>query len=226
MNSAVVNAHFDGRAWTLEMADGTTATGDAVFSSMPLRLLIEALDPAPPKYIRAIAATLRHRSLITVAVALRERHDIPFNWVYTPGSNFYAGRIQNYRRWSPYLCPEGWDGTYLGFEYFLLPHQDLWLAGDDGLGAIVERDLNQLGFGRSADRARHDRPLAIRLPDPRPDPGQKRRPHSRLPAGALPVAVSRSAATGCITTTTRTMRCSLRCAASGSTSARTWIRGR
>jgi len=146
LNSLVVCARYDGRTWTVETDHGEEFTGTDLFSSMPLRLLVNALDPAPTQYIRAVADNLRHRSLITVAVALRRNYDIPYNWVYTPGPNFHVGRIQNYRRWSADLCPKGFTGTFLGFEYFLLPDEDLWLAGEHSLSAIVERDLHQLGL--------------------------------------------------------------------------------
>ena len=149
LESRAVKVRFDGGNWTVEFQNGEAASGDAVFSSMPLRLLVEALEPEPPKHIRAVAAGLKHRSLITVAVALRKRYDIPYNWVYTPGNNFRVGRIQNYGRWSPALSPQDWHGTYLGLEYFVLPGQDLWVASDESLGAIVEQDLRELGVGES-----------------------------------------------------------------------------
>src|SRR6185312_945678 len=98
LNSYVVSIRHVGRTWTVELQNGETASGDAVFSSMPLRLLIENLEPSPPKHIRDIAATLTHRSVITVAVALKKHYDIPYNWVYTPGKEFRVGRIQNYGR--------------------------------------------------------------------------------------------------------------------------------
>nr|ABP47218.1 UDP-galactopyranose mutase [Mycolicibacterium gilvum PYR-GCK] len=145
LESPVVGLHHDGRYWTIELEGGKTATGDAVFSSMPLHMLVDMLKPAPPKHVRAIAATLRHRSLITVAVALPREYDIPFNWVYTPGPEFRVGRVQNYGRWSPGLAPAGFSGTHIGLEYFTLPHDDLWLADDDELRAIVEQDLRMLG---------------------------------------------------------------------------------
>ncbi|BBX04459.1 protoporphyrinogen oxidase [Mycolicibacterium moriokaense] len=145
LNSTVTSIRLDGRTWTVELQNGETASGDAVFSTMPLRLLIEALEPQPPKHIREIAATLRHRCLITVAVALDKHYDIPYNWVYTPGKNFRVGRIQNYGRWSSALAPEGWKGTHLGLEYFTLPDDDLAVASDESLGAIVQEDLRELG---------------------------------------------------------------------------------
>jgi protoporphyrinogen oxidase len=150
LNSHVASVRSTGRSWTVELQNGETASGDAVFSSMPLRSLIATLEPEPPQHIRAIAASLRHRSLVTVAVALTKRYDIPYNWVYTPGKNFRVGRVQNYGLWSPGLAPKDWNGTYLGLEYFTLPGDDLWVKSNASLGAIVEHDLRELGFGDSA----------------------------------------------------------------------------
>ncbi|AFM16121.1 protoporphyrinogen oxidase [Mycolicibacterium chubuense NBB4] len=149
LNSPIVHARYDGTTWMLEKQNGTTASGDALFSSMPLRSLVDALEPEPPKHIKTIAARLRHRSLITVAVALSKRYDIPYNWVYTPEPHLRVGRIQNYGRWSRDLSPRDWNGTFVGLEYFLLPDSDLWVAGDDGLGAVVEQDLAALGLDAS-----------------------------------------------------------------------------
>ncbi|MBV5245392.1 NAD(P)/FAD-dependent oxidoreductase [Mycolicibacterium sp. PAM1] len=149
LDAHVLGLHHDGRNWTIELENGDTAAGDAVFTSMPLQMLVDMLKPAPPKHIRAIAATLRHRSLITVAVALPKAYEIPFNWVYTPGPEFQVGRVQNYGRWSPALAPDGFTGTHLGLEYFTLVHDDLWQADDDSLCEIVQQDLRMLGMGES-----------------------------------------------------------------------------
>jgi protoporphyrinogen oxidase len=149
LDARVVTARFDGRNWTVELQNGETASGDAVFSSMPLRLLVDALQPAPPKYIRVAAAALKHRALITVAVALRKHYDIPYNWVYTPGKDLRVGRIQNYGLWSSALTPGDWHGTYLGFEYFIGPDGELSPSNDEDLNNIVHRDLRALGMDAS-----------------------------------------------------------------------------
>ena len=147
MNSPVVKVRSEDGGCTIELQNGQNASGDALFSSMPLRSLVDVLDPEPPKHVQAFAEALKHRALITVAVALRQRHDIPFNWVYTPGMNFAAGRIQNYLRWSPDLAPKDWEGTYLGFEYYIGPDGELWTASDERLTKMVEQDLHTLGLG-------------------------------------------------------------------------------
>lgn len=172
LNSDVVGIRYDGREWAIELQNGDIASGDALFSSMPLRFLIHHLKPEPPKHIKAIAESLKHRSVITVAVALREHHDIPFNWVYTPGPRFRVGRIQNYGQWSPGLAPENFRGTYLGLEYFTLPDDDLWVAGDEGLGAIVEQDLKALGLGNTSYE--HVMIVRSKFAYPIYDPGRER----------------------------------------------------
>ena len=165
LNTRVVKAGFDGSRWTLGLGNGEIVTGDAVFSTMPLPLLVNALQPRVPRHIRQLAATLRHRSLITVAVALRHHLDIPFNWVYTPSNDLRVGRIQNYGRWSRRLIPGDWKGTYLGFEYYVEPGGELWTASDDSMKSVVEEDLRKLGLGGSdvervmVDRAQFAYPI-------------------------------------------------------------------
>lgn len=149
LDARVVRVRFSGGTWTVELHNGDTLTGDAVFSSMPLRLLVEVLDPAPPERIRRLAATLKHRGLVTVAVALGTRYDMPYNWVYTPGDGFRVGRIQNYAHWSSALAPKGFDGTYLGFEYFIGPDEELRPSMTEDLTTTVERDLRTLGVSTS-----------------------------------------------------------------------------
>ena len=149
LNAEVIKARLGTGGWTLTLRDGRTVTGDAVFSSMPLQNLIAALEPALPAHIHHVAARLRHRGLITVAVALRTRYNIPFNWVYTPGPEFRCGRIQNYGRWSDGLAPAGWDGTHLGFEYFTDGVISLWDEGDDDMVRTVAADLKAIGCGAS-----------------------------------------------------------------------------
>jgi UDP-galactopyranose mutase len=149
LNTRVVEAGFDGNRWTLGLENGAVVTGDAVFSTMPLPLLVNALRPRVPRHVRQLAATLRHRSLITVSVALRDHLGIPFNWIYTPSEELRVGRIQNYGRWSRHLVPGDWKGTYLGFEYYVEPGGELWTASDDRMRSVVEEDLRKLGLGGS-----------------------------------------------------------------------------
>jgi protoporphyrinogen oxidase len=148
-NKRVEKVRFDGTSWTVEMHDGETVTANAVLSTMPLRLLVKALEPAPPQLIQEMAAALGHRSMITVCVALRTRLDVPYNWVYTPSKELRVGRVQNYGQWSNKLAPDNWQGTYLGFEYYGEPGGELYTASDERMKSIVHQDLRTLGIDDS-----------------------------------------------------------------------------
>jgi protoporphyrinogen oxidase len=146
----VIGLTFHDGLWQLELQDGEIVTGGAVFSSMPLRQLIERLQPIAPQHVRAAAAELKHRNLVTVAVPVGKSHDFPFTWVYAPDSTVRTGRIQNYGHWSRDLVRPHWDGTLLGFEYYDTPSGELWTATKEQLARIVERDLLALNI-RSYD---------------------------------------------------------------------------
>lgn len=150
LNAPVTGVSHGCDGWTVRLRSGETATGDAVFTSMPLRSLIEVLEPAPPQHIRDAAAALKHRALITVGVAVPKRHDFPFNWLYTPGREVRVGRIQNYARWSTALSPDGPETTHWGLEYFTNAADDLWRADGDTVARIVAADLRALGVDPSA----------------------------------------------------------------------------
>ena len=147
LESRVVAARFDG-TWTVELDSGETASGDAVFSSMPLRLLLDALEPAPPRHIRAVAGSTQHRALITVAVALRQHYDIP-----TLGLHAASGcEGRSHPELPPMvegLTPDGWDGTYLGLEYYFGPTDDLYALDDESVKRVVAEDLHALGVDES-----------------------------------------------------------------------------
>ncbi len=172
LHAQVDSIRADTAGWTIGFANGHTASGDSLFSSMPLRRLIEVLEPAPPAHIRAAAGALKHRGLITVAVALRRHYDIPYNWVYTPGPGLRAGRIQNYTHWSKDLAPPGWTGTHLGLEYFVGPDSDLWATDDASLEGMAMADLDALGL--DAGVLDHVMVVRSRFAYPVCDPGRER----------------------------------------------------
>ncbi len=116
-----------------------------VVSSMPLRNLIAALDPAPPAEVLAAARRLRYRGFLTVALLLPESNPFPDNWLYIHAPEVQVGRIQNAANWSPALVPDP-NFTVLGLEYFCWEGDELWSAPDDELIALGTRELDTLGL--------------------------------------------------------------------------------
>ena len=112
-------------------------------SSMPIRELIECLDPAPPDWLRSAAADFRYRDFITVAVIVRGANIFPDNWIYVHDPSVAVGRIQNYKNWSEQMCPDP-ETTGLGMEYFCFEGDGLWNSSDDEIIARARRELAQL----------------------------------------------------------------------------------
>ena len=70
-----------GRVTAVE-AGGRRYEGGHFISSMPIRELIQKLDPAPPEEIRRAMDDFNYRDFLTVALVVRGRDLFPDNWIY------------------------------------------------------------------------------------------------------------------------------------------------
>jgi len=116
----------------------------AVISSMPLTDLATALDPSPPEEVLAAASRLSYRDFLTVALVVPESCGFPDNWIYIHDPNVYAGRIQNFGSWSPWMVKDG--QTCLGMEYFVSEGDTLWEMPDGALVELAKRELDSIGL--------------------------------------------------------------------------------
>ena len=141
--------HRDGRviAVTVRREDGTEerVEGTDFISSMPVRELVHALDPAPPAEILAAAETLRYRDFLTVLLVVERTELFPDNWIYIHSPDVQVGRIQNFKNWSPHMVPDPAQST-LGLEYFVQEDDELWAADDATLVELGTRECHRLGF--------------------------------------------------------------------------------
>jgi protoporphyrinogen oxidase len=116
----------------------------AVISSMPLRDLATVLDPSPPEEVLVAAGRLSYRDFLTVALIVPESCGFPDNWIYIHDPNVYAGRIQNFGSWSPWMVKDG--QTCLGMEYFVSEGDELWEMSDETLVELAKRELDSIGL--------------------------------------------------------------------------------
>jgi protoporphyrinogen oxidase len=114
-------------------------------SSMPLRELVQALDPAAPDEVLHAAGELRYRDFLTVVLIVDKADIFPDNWIYVHSPEITMGRIQNYKNWSPDMVPDP-SKTSLGLEYFLNDCEDMWSWPDERLVGLGTRECIQLGF--------------------------------------------------------------------------------
>ncbi|MDX2273659.1 MAG: NAD(P)/FAD-dependent oxidoreductase [Cyanobacteriota bacterium] len=120
-------------------------SGSHIISTMPLRSLIRALDPAPPSDVIVAAESLKYRDFLTVAIILDQPNLFPDHWIYIHDPNVQVGRIQNFKNWSPDLVPN-LNYTCLGLEYFCFIHNQLWQMSDTELLKLASDELLKLGL--------------------------------------------------------------------------------
>ena len=119
--------------------------GDHFISTMPLRELIQALDPPPPEEILRAANRLRYRDYLTVVLIVNREQVFPDNWIYIHSPEVKMGRIQNYKNWSPDMVPKP-SRTSLGLEYFLWDKDEEWSWSKERLIDLGIREGAKIGL--------------------------------------------------------------------------------
>jgi protoporphyrinogen oxidase len=156
LDRRVEACHFDsaGTFWTVQAAaaDGEVATyeGEHLISSMPVRELVAKIEPRLPAQAVAAAQALKYRDFLTVGLILPEQNKITDTWIYLHDPSVKAGRIQNYKSWSPEMVPDPNFCSY-GVEYFCFEGDGLWSMADSDLIALAKREIEHTGLGRASD---------------------------------------------------------------------------
>jgi protoporphyrinogen oxidase len=131
-----------------------------VISTMPIRHLVRALEPAPPAPVLHAGEGLNYRDFLTVALILDQEDLFPDNWIYIHTPGVQVGRIQNFNNWSRAMVPER-GRTCLGLEYFCFEGDGMWTMPDADLIALATRELGELGL---ADPRRVVDGTVVRMP--------------------------------------------------------------
>jgi protoporphyrinogen oxidase len=154
MGTRVEGLSFDAstRRWRIQATgpDGarTTTDADHVISSAPIRTLLESVTPKPQ--CLESARRLRYRDFLIAVLILKGREPFPDTWIYLHNPDVRAGRIQNYRAWSPHLVPRA-DVCSLGMEYFCFGSDPIWNMTDAEILKTAAAELETIGLGRKED---------------------------------------------------------------------------
>ncbi len=116
---------------------------DHVISTLPIRSLVRAIDPAVSAETRAAGEGLAYRDFLIVALILDGEKLFPDNWIYIHSPGVKVGRIQNFANWSAAMIPEP-GRSCLGMEYFCFKGDQLWESTDEELIALAGRELAEL----------------------------------------------------------------------------------
>jgi protoporphyrinogen oxidase len=147
MENAVVGVSVEsGRVRALRVrtpAGEEWIEGDHFISTMPIRNLIESIEPAPEPEVLTAGQSLKYRDFLTVALILDAEDLFPDNWIYIHTPGVKVGRIQNFNNWSQAMVPDP-GRTCLGLEYFCFEGDGLWNSDDSELIELATRELRAL----------------------------------------------------------------------------------
>ncbi|MBV8515775.1 MAG: NAD(P)/FAD-dependent oxidoreductase [Acidobacteria bacterium] len=164
MRHVVTRIHTDGAQRVTgvrvkNLADGSERdlAADFVFSSMPVRSLIRAIDSPVPDAVKQVSEGLVYRDFITVGVLLKrlvvtEPDGAPIrdNWIYVQEPDVLVGRLQIFNNWSPYLVADP-ATTWIGLEYFCNTTDPLWTSSDAEMSQLAIDELVRLKLARAED---------------------------------------------------------------------------
>jgi len=150
LNAPVESVQWQAGKVVSVRAGGKTYHGEHFISSIPIRELIEKLDPAAQPGLQEAAGKFHYRDFILVALMVRGGNLFPDNWIYVHDPAVTAGRVQNYGNWSPEMTPNP-GLTCLGVEYFCNMSDEIWKAADEELIALAKREMVQLGLVSGED---------------------------------------------------------------------------
>ena len=135
--------------WTVTAEDPEGAQheflADHIISSAAIKDLAEYLHPRPPEAVLTAAHALRYRDFLTVALIVRDVDCFDDNWIYIHDSSVKAGRIQNFKSWSPHMVPDP-ELNCLGLEYFCFKGDGTWNSTDEDLIRLADEELIHLGL--------------------------------------------------------------------------------
>jgi protoporphyrinogen oxidase len=148
-------AGFEYRAGRVSAIVARTPAGnvriaaDHFISTMPLRHLVRAFNPACPAPVRAAAEGLEYRDFMLVALIVEGENMFPDNWIYVHTPGLKVGRVQNFNNWSRAMVPVP-GRTCLGMEYFCTIGDDLWKRSDAELIELATKELGVLNVAPNA----------------------------------------------------------------------------
>jgi protoporphyrinogen oxidase len=146
--------HMNGRVTSVLVRDSagnsSEIKGTQFISTLPIRELVNKLEPPAPQHVLDAANNLRYRDFLTVAVVVNRENIFPDNWIYIHDPSVKVGRIQNFKNWSMDLLADP-KTTCLGLEYFCFEGDGLWSSDDQALVALSQKELSELKMCQPED---------------------------------------------------------------------------
>jgi len=133
--------------------------GDYFFSTMPIKELVAAFDIPVPANVQDVSQNLQYRDFITVGLLVKrlavvDKQDpsrmIQDNWIYIQEPDVFAGRLQIFNNWSPYLVANP-ENVWIGVEYFCYQTDKMWSLSDHDMSKLAQEELEKIGIIRQSE---------------------------------------------------------------------------
>jgi len=133
--------------------ESRTYQADYCISTMPIKELMRAIDPAPPQEMADISEGLIYRDFVTVGLLLDhlrlgqvgDSGTVKDNWIYIHEPSVEAGRLQIFNNWSPYMVKDP-ERAWVGVEYFCNEGDRIWSRSDAEMIAHTLDELFRIGI--------------------------------------------------------------------------------
>ncbi len=133
---------------------------DHVFSTMPVKELIHALEGEIPREVAEVSDGLIYRDFITVGLLLdrlrlgekgrKNSEPLKDNWIYIQEHDVLVGRMQIFNNWSPFMVRDP-AKVWVGFEYFCYDTDDLWKKPDKEMIELAIEEAERTGIFSGGD---------------------------------------------------------------------------
>jgi protoporphyrinogen oxidase len=127
---------------------------------MPVRDLVQAMQPPPPAAVVDVANGLMYRDFMTMGLLVRKlkprpegappRNLLPDTWIYIQEPDVKIGRLQIFNNWSPALVNDD-DTVWMGLEYFCQENDELWRMTDTEFSRMAVAELAKIDIIDPAD---------------------------------------------------------------------------
>ena len=145
LHSAVTGMNCEhNRIVSIEINKTNTIPVETVVSSLPLNALLRALNPAPPKHILDLSASIRFRNIVLIGFFLNKATINKNGSMYFPSKKYPFTRIYEPRNRSATMSPEG--QTSLMVEIPCQEGDEWWIKNETALIQSVQKDLIEAGF--------------------------------------------------------------------------------
>ncbi len=133
-----------------------------LISTIPVKELMENMQPAAPSALLSIARALPYRDFITVGLLVPRMFPpagtkvdsavgMPAdNWIYIQEPDVKLGRLQIFNNWSPAMVKDH-PKIFLGLEYFCTEGDELWNMPKDCLLSFAANELEKIGLIKASE---------------------------------------------------------------------------